>query len=53
MFSSLRDPSLSDEEAEKSVHKRTENLMKRKQIGTEAWIKNKSSIAAKGEENNA
>jgi hypothetical protein len=39
MFSSLRDPSLNDAEAEKAVRARQDNLTMRKQIGTEAWLK--------------
>ncbi|MFC2038613.1 DUF3795 domain-containing protein [Chloroflexota bacterium] len=41
MFSSLRDPSLSDEEAEKSVQQRIETLKTRKEIGTQAWLEQK------------
>ena len=40
-FLSLRDPSLSDEEAEKALVNRQNDLLKRKQIGTEQWLKEK------------
>jgi hypothetical protein len=39
MFLSLRDPSLSDEEFEKSLVERRESLKKRSLIGTEQWLK--------------
>ena len=38
-FSSLRDPSLNDEEAENALRKRQNELMLRKEIGTEVWLK--------------
>lgn len=41
MFLSLRDPSLSDEEAEKSLAERKKDLKKRNLIGTEQWLKEK------------
>jgi hypothetical protein len=37
-FNLLRDPSLSDEEAAKALQKRKSDLMRRKEIGTEAWL---------------
>ena len=40
-FTSLRDPALSDEEAEKALQKRQKDLKLRKKIGTENWLKNK------------
>jgi len=42
IFLSLRDPSLSDEEFEKSLAERQEDLRKRSLIGTEQWLKEKS-----------
>jgi hypothetical protein len=42
IFISLRDPSLSDEEFEKSLAERQENLRRRKQVGTEKWLEEKS-----------
>jgi hypothetical protein len=42
-FGSLRDPSLSDEEAEQALKKRQNNLLQRKKIGTAAWLKQRSS----------
>jgi hypothetical protein len=42
LFTSLRDPNMSDEEAENSVRARQENLRKRKEIGTEVWLREKS-----------
>ncbi|HEY32175.1 MAG TPA: DUF3795 domain-containing protein [Dehalococcoidia bacterium] len=42
MFLSLRDPSLSDEEFEKSLMERQEVLEKRSLIGTEQWLQEKS-----------
>jgi len=39
LFTSLRDPALSDEEAEQSLQKRQKDLRLRKEIGTEAWLK--------------
>jgi hypothetical protein len=41
LFLSLRDPSQSDEEADKSVKKKQADLKTRKKIGTEAWIKSR------------
>jgi len=40
-FNQLLDPSLSDEEAKKALFKRQNNLIKRKEIGTENWLKEK------------
>ena len=39
IFSSLRDPSLSDEDAEQALTKRKRELRLRKEIGTEEWLK--------------
>jgi hypothetical protein len=38
---SLGDPNLSDEEAEKTVVARQSDLLKRKEVGTEKWLKEK------------
>jgi len=38
-FTSLRDPALSDEEAEQSLRESQKDLTLRKEIGTEAWLK--------------
>jgi hypothetical protein len=38
LFLSMRDPSQSDEEAEKSLKKKQKDLKLRKKIGTEAWL---------------
>lgn len=38
-FTSLRDPSLSDEDAEMLLWMRRQNLLKRKEVGTETWLK--------------
>ena len=43
LFNSLRDPSLSDEEAEKVLQERQKNLSLRKEIGTEAWLKERET----------
>ena len=40
-FTSLRDPSLSDEEHKQSLQNRQKDLLSRKEIGTEAWLKEK------------
>lgn len=40
-FLALRDPSLSDKEAKKALVLRQNDLMKRKRIGTEQWLKEK------------
>jgi hypothetical protein len=37
-FNSMRDPSLSDEEAEKSLQGKKNDLLRRKEIGTSAWL---------------
>ncbi|PVX24186.1 MAG: hypothetical protein CW716_10585 [Candidatus Bathyarchaeum sp.] len=42
-FLSLRDPSLSDEEAQNALVARQNDLITRKQIGTENWLKQKQS----------
>ena len=39
IFNSLRDPSLSDEEAEQSLRERQKDLTLRKEMGTEAWLR--------------
>jgi hypothetical protein len=44
-FLALRDPSLSDEEAEKALITRQNNLKRRKEIGTEQWLKQKTETA--------
>ena len=44
-FLALRDPSLSDEAAEKALVLRQNDLVKRKRIGTEQWIKEKQGTA--------
>jgi hypothetical protein len=44
-FLALRDPALSDEEAEKALIARQNDLIKRKEIGTEEWLKEKESTA--------
>ena len=41
IFLLIRDPSLSDEEFEKSLMERQEDLKKRSLIGTEQWLKEK------------
>jgi len=38
LFLSMRDPSQSDEEAEKSLKKKQKDLKLRKKIGTVAWL---------------
>jgi hypothetical protein len=48
LFTSLRDPHLSDKEAEISIQIRQDNLKTRKEIGTEAWLEKVTS--AKGED---
>jgi len=40
-FTSLRDPSLSDQEFEQSLRDKQQVLMLRKEIGTEAWLTEK------------
>jgi len=44
-FLELRDPNLSDEEAEKALVARQNDLIKRKRIGTEQWLKEKEAAA--------
>jgi len=41
-FINLRDPALSDEEAEQALQKKMKDLKRRKEMGTEAWLKEKS-----------
>ncbi len=38
LFLSMRDPAMSDEEAEKSLQSRQKDLKLRKEIGTTAWL---------------
>ena len=38
-FTSLRDPSMTDEQAEQSLRERQKDLSLRKEMGTEAWLK--------------
>ena len=38
-FTSLRDPSMSDEEAEQSLQNKQRVLLLRKEIGTDAWLR--------------
>ncbi|MFA5364990.1 MAG: DUF3795 domain-containing protein [Candidatus Bathyarchaeia archaeon] len=40
-FMEMRDPSLSDEEAEKALLARQNELVKRKEIGTKKWLQQK------------
>ena len=39
LFLEMRDPSLSDAEAEKALQSRQNDLTRRKEIGTENWLK--------------
>jgi hypothetical protein len=39
----LRDPSLGDDEAEKSIKTRKRELVWRKEIGTENWLPNQAN----------
>lgn len=41
-FNMLRDPSLSDEEAEQALWKRQKDLTLRSELGTETWIKERT-----------
>jgi len=41
IFNQLRDPSLNDEEAKNALLERQNDLIKRKEIGTEKWLKEK------------
>ena len=43
IFLNLRDPSMSDEEHERSLQQRQADLLKRKEIGTEAWLASRNS----------
>jgi hypothetical protein len=38
----MRDPSMSDEEARRSLEARQADLHKRKQLGTDEWLREKS-----------
>jgi hypothetical protein len=42
-FASLRDPSLTDEQFERSLRERQESLTLRREIGTEAWLRSRGS----------
>ena len=42
IFITLRDPSLSEEEAEKALRDRQNELIRRREIGTEKWLEEKS-----------
>ena len=42
-FSELRDPSLSEDEAEKSLITRQNELLRRKEIGTEKWLEEREA----------
>ena len=44
-FLALRDPSLSDEEAKKALIARQNDLVKRRELGTEKWLKEKEGTA--------
>ena len=44
-FLELRDPNLSDEEAEKALVVRQNDLKRRREIGTEEWLKEKEATA--------
>jgi hypothetical protein len=44
-FLALRDLSLSDEEAEKALFARQNDLIKRKEFGSEQWLKEKQRTA--------
>jgi hypothetical protein len=41
-FDSMRDPSMSDEEAERSLDKKKKDLLTRKEIGTLAWLEQRT-----------
>ncbi|MDM7999121.1 MAG: DUF3795 domain-containing protein [Dehalococcoidia bacterium] len=45
VFLDMRDPSVSDEEARKSLEARQSDLRRRKQIGTGAWLQEKQGGA--------
>jgi hypothetical protein len=42
-FNELRDPSLSEDEAEKSLITRQNELLRRKEIGTEKWLEEREA----------
>ncbi|MEW6095809.1 MAG: DUF3795 domain-containing protein [bacterium] len=42
-FTGFYDPSLSEEEAKKAVSARQQELLKRKEIGTEKWLEGKEA----------
>jgi hypothetical protein len=44
-FLEMRDPSLSPEEAEKALQARQNELIKRKEIGTQKWLQQKTAKA--------
>jgi len=44
-FMQLRDPALSDEEAKQALIARQNDLAKRREIGTEKWLKEKEGTA--------
>ena len=44
-FSELRDPSLSDKEAQKALLARQNDFIKRKEVGTEKWLEEKEKTA--------
>lgn len=43
IFNELRDPSLSDEEADEALHARQRELVRRKEIGTENWLREQAA----------
>jgi len=46
IFTELRDPSLSDEEAKKALLARQKELVKRKEIGTRKWVEQQEARRA-------
>jgi hypothetical protein len=46
VFLEMRDPSMSDEEARKSLEGRQADLQRRRQVGTDGWLKEKSRKTA-------
>jgi len=46
-FEGLRDPSLSEEEAEEALRARQNDLLRRKEIGTERWLGEKERLRKK------
>ena len=42
-FNELHDPSLSEEEVEEALHARQRELVRRKEIGTESWLKEQAA----------